>query len=80
MKKKFHLARVAMMTLLVLLITMAQTSRAVTPDDPNGVLTARPPHTDGSSATSPKNPARCGVFLFALFRKKSFFYNICNIL
>ncbi|MBR2201083.1 MAG: hypothetical protein IJ894_10120 [Bacteroidales bacterium] len=34
MKKKFHLARVAMMTLLVLLITMAQTSRAVTPDDP----------------------------------------------
>ena len=34
MKNKFHLARVAMMTLLVLLITMAQTSRAVTPDDP----------------------------------------------
>ena len=34
MKKKFHLARVAMMTLLVLLITMAHTSRAVTPDDP----------------------------------------------
>ena len=48
--------------------------------DNNGVLTARPPHTDGSSATSPKNPARCWVFFFALFCKKSFFYNICNIM
>ena len=66
MKKKFHLARVAMMTLLVLLITMAQTSRAVTPDDPNGVLTARPP-------LPLKTPLDAGFFFLRYSVKNHFF-------